>query len=85
MKRIQKSLLLEALKTIPPSSIESERTFSVMGFYNTKLRCSLGNQSINALVFLKHIFQKEEQEEKDRIARLARIEKNLAKNKHICT
>ena len=28
-------------------------------------RCSLGDQSINALVFLKHIFQNEEQEEKD--------------------
>ena len=68
--------LFEALKTIPPSSIESERTFSVTGFYITKFRCSLGDQSINALVFLKHIFQKEEQEEKDRIEkeRLERIE-----------
>ena len=47
--------LFEALKTIPPSSIESERTFSVTGFYITKFRCSLGDQSINALVFLKHI------------------------------
>ena len=54
--------LFEALKTIPPSSIESERTFSVTGFYITKFRCSLGDQSINALVFLKHIFQKEQQE-----------------------
>ena len=65
----------------PPSSIESERTFSVMGFYTTKFRWSLGDQSINALVFLKHNFQKEEQEEKDRIEkeRLKRVEKNLAK------
>ena len=65
--------LFDTLKTIPPSSIESryliesERTFSVTGFYITKFRCSLGDQSINALVFLKHIFQKEEQEEKYRI------------------
>ena len=43
---------------IPPSSIESERTFSVTGFCITKFGCSLGH-----LVFLKHIFQKEEQEE----------------------
>ena len=56
------------MKTIPPSSIESARTFSVTtGFYITQFKWSLGlgDQSINALVFLKHIFQKEEQEEKD--------------------
>ena len=29
----------EALKIIPPSSIESEKTFSVTGFYITKFRC----------------------------------------------
>ena len=58
--------IFEALKTILPSSIESERTFSVTGFYITKFRWSLGDQSINAL-FLKHIFEKREQEEKDRI------------------
>ena len=66
----------EALKSIPPSSIESEKTFCVTGFYNTKFRCSLGDHFINARVFLKHIFQKLEQEEKDR---LERIEENLAK------
>ena len=54
-----------ALKTIPPSSIELERTFSVTGFYITQFRCSLG--SINALVFLKHVLKKEDQEEKDRV------------------
>ena len=50
--------LFDALNTIPQNSIESERTFSVTVFYITKFRCSLGH-----LVFLKHIFQKEEQEE----------------------
>ena len=40
----------------------SERTFSVTGFCITKFRCSLGDQFINALVLLKHIFQKEQQE-----------------------
>ena len=54
------------MKTTPPSSIESESTFSMTGFYITKFRWSLGDQSINAL-FLKHIFEKREQEEKDRI------------------
>ena len=46
--------LFDALKTIAPSSIKSERTFSVMGFYTyiTKFRCSLRDQSINALVFM---------------------------------
>ena len=50
--------LLSYQKTISLSSIESERTFSVTGFYITKVRCSLEDQSINAiiaLVFLKHI------------------------------
>ena len=56
--------LFEALNIIPPSSIESE---SVKRFYTTKFRCSLEDQSIDVLVFLKHIFQNEEQEEKDRI------------------
>ena len=70
-KRKAEMKLFEALKTIPLSSIESERTFSVTGFCITKFGCSLGH-----LVFLKHIFQKEEQEEKDRIekVRLERIE-----------
>ena len=51
------------------------------GFYDTKFRCSSGDQSINALAFLEHIFQKEGQEEKDsrEKERLERIEKNLAK------
>ena len=44
---------------IPQSSIKSDKVSSVTGFYNTKLRCSLGAHSINALVFLEHIFQKE--------------------------
>jgi hypothetical protein len=48
----------------------------VTEFYITKFRCSLRDQSINALFFIKHVFQKEEQEEKDRIEkeRLERIE-----------
>ena len=63
------------------------------GFYITKFRCSLGDH----FVFLKHIFQKDEQVEKYRVEkeRLKRIEllhqqseilmKNSAKNKYILT
>ena len=55
--------LFEALKTISPSSIKTERTFSVTGFYNYD-------------GLFKFSFLKEEQEEKDRIEkeRLERIE-----------
>ena len=63
--------LFEALKTISPSSIESERTFSVTEFYITKLRCSLGDQSINALVFLRHIFQTRKRKIKENRKNLA--------------
>ena len=36
-----------------PSSIESERAFSVTGNFVTKLRTNLGDDTIDALVFLK--------------------------------
>ena len=39
--RLKNIYVFEALKAIPPSSIESERTFSVTGFYITKFRCNL--------------------------------------------
>ena len=66
--------MFEALKSDPPSSIESERTFSVTGFY---IYCKIQMQFSRSIC----IFQKEEQEEKDRIQkeRLERIEKILAK------
>ena len=47
------SKLFNALKTIVPSSIESERAFSVTGNFVTKLRTNLGDDTIDALVFLK--------------------------------
>ena len=52
--------LFMALKTIPPSSIESERAFSVTGQYVTKIRSSLGDGSVDALVFLKTHYQNKE-------------------------
>ena len=75
LSRLRKLVEALGLKTIHPSRIVLERTIIVMGFYNTKFRCSLGDQSINALVILMHIFQKEKQVEKGRIEkeRLERI------------
>lgn len=52
--------LFNALKTIPPSSIESERAFSVTGQFITKLRTGLGDDSIDALVFLKTHYKTKE-------------------------
>ena len=45
---------------------------------DSTLKNSDADQSNDALVFLKHISQKEEQEEKDNIEN-ERLEKNLAK------
>ena len=49
------------------------------GLYTTKFKCSLGDQPINALAFLKHIFQKEEQEEKVRMERIELLHRQATK------
>lgn len=49
--------LLEGLLTIQATSVASERTFSNSGSFVTKKRSSLSDQSVNALVFLKHYFK----------------------------
>ena len=46
--------LYEALKGIPVSSVEAERVFSTTGNFSTKLRSRLGDETLSALVFLKH-------------------------------
>ncbi len=45
--------LKESLKTISVTSIESERGFSVMGLFGTKIRNRLGPRSLNALLFMR--------------------------------
>ena len=51
----------EYLKTVKPSSVESERAFSASGNFVTKLRSSLEDKTLNALCFLRAHFQKEHQ------------------------
>lgn len=51
------TLLLDALKTIPPTSIESERAFSAAGLFITKLRTRLSDRSVDTLCFLRSYYQ----------------------------
>ncbi len=51
------TLLFNALSTIPPTSIESERAFSALGLFITKIRTRLSDKSIDHLCFLKHYFR----------------------------
>ncbi|KAJ2946728.1 hypothetical protein O0L34_g12787 [Tuta absoluta] len=53
-------LLYNALRTIMPTSTESERTFSVSGNFATKIRSRLSDKSLSSLVFLKHYFKQQE-------------------------
>lgn len=45
--------LYDALKTVVPSSVESERAFSAVGLFATKLRTSLNDETVDSLVFLR--------------------------------
>ena len=58
-KRLQS--LNEALKSVKPTSVESERVFSTSGKFVAPLRNRLSDTSINALVFLKYYFQRHDQ------------------------
>ena len=51
-------LLLEALDSIPPISVESERAFSAAGLFITKIRSRLGDDTLDSLCFLKSYFRK---------------------------
>ena len=46
--------LYDALLGIPVSSVEAEKCFSTTGNFSTKLRSRLGDETLSALVFLKH-------------------------------
>ena len=49
--------LYNALLTIPPTSVESERAFSVFGYFCNKIRSSLQPATINALIFLREYYK----------------------------
>ena len=51
--------LFNALKSIPPTSVDCERAFSITGQYATKLRTSLNDETLDSLVFLKASQNKE--------------------------
>lgn len=48
--------VLTITRTIRPTTCDCERAFSVAGYFCSKLRSSLGDESLNALVFLKSYF-----------------------------
>ena len=49
--------LFQCLKTIQPTSVESEQAFSACGLFVTKLRSSLNDSTIDMLCFLKSYYK----------------------------
>ena len=49
--------LYAALKTIKPTLVEAERAFSVLGYFGSKIRNRLNDDTIDAL-FLRHYYSK---------------------------
>ena len=58
-------LLYNALRTIAPTSVEAERAFSAMNLFKTKMRSSLGDDTLDALCFLREHFRRAKQAEKE--------------------
>ena len=53
--------LVSDLLSIPPSSVDAERTFSAAGVLCTKVGSRLSDQSIDTLCFLRSYYQKNKQ------------------------
>ena len=51
-------LLFNALKTIKPTSVEPERAFSAMGFFATKTRNRMGDETLDALITMRQFYKK---------------------------
>ena len=45
------------LKSIPPTSVESERVFSASGYFCNRIRSRLGDITLDRLSFLRSYFQ----------------------------
>ena len=50
--------LYAALKTIKPTSVEAERAFSALGYFVSKIRNCFNDDTIDALLFLRHYYSK---------------------------
>ena len=48
--------IYRALLTIRPTSVESERAFSSLGLFATRLRTRLSDESLDALVFMRQFY-----------------------------
>lgn len=55
---INLQLAFDYLKTIPPTSVESERCFFSAGLICSKIRSKLEDNTIDKLMFLRHYFRK---------------------------
>ena len=49
-------LAYDMLMTIPPTSVESERTFSIAGILCSKIRSSLSDDTLDQLIFFMKFF-----------------------------
>lgn len=52
-------LAYDMLMTIPPTSVEAERTFSIAGILCSKIRSSLSDDTLDHLIFLRNFFKKQ--------------------------
>jgi len=50
-------LTYDALKTISPTTVESERAFSSAGYLCNKVRSSMNDETLDSLCFLRYHFQ----------------------------
>ena len=57
-KSTRLTLLLKALYSIPPTSVESERAFSAAGLFVTKIRNRMGDDILDGLCFLRSYLRK---------------------------
>ena len=54
-ERLEK--LYKALLTIKPTSVEPERAFSIMGYFLTRLRNRMSDETLDAMVFLRQYYK----------------------------
>ena len=52
--------LYRALKSIKPSSIDPERGFSAMGYFCTKIRSRMGDDVLDAIIFMQQYYKNNE-------------------------